>query len=635
VASRTPVAESDPSTTDTDRLGTAGDRPVSKASLRRGFAVLAVAIREQPVIFTLSTLGSLLFGALTVADAWVLGWATNNVIIPAFDTGQADVLLLVAVVALFVAVALLRAVGVVGRRLGAGIMQYRMQATYRRRVTRQYLRLPLSWHHQHPTGQLLSNANADVEAAWAPIAPLPMAVGVVAMLVVAFGAMAATDLILTIVGLLVFPAVFVVNLAYQRLQSPIVTRAQALRAEVSEVAHESFDGALVVKTLGREEEETSRFAHKANQLRDANIAVGRIRGLFDPVIEALPNLGVLAVLLVGVQRLQAGQTDAGAVIQVAYLFTIVSFPIRAFGWLLGEFPRSVVGWDRVNHVLQATGQTTFGSRTLDGATGPAKLQVESVSFSYDGQPVLRDLSFSVEPGRTVAVVGATAAGKTTLMTLLARLVDPQLGRILLDGVDLRELAPGVLAGSVALVPQQTFLFDDSVRDNVTLGLDLDDQQIWAALEMAQAVRFVSRLPDGLDALLGERGASLSGGQRQRLALARALVRRPRLLIMDDATSAVDPEVEARILAALRAATASGSCTVLIVAHRLATIALADEVLYVEHSHIADRGTHEALLARSPGYRDLVTAYAREAERRAADRGDPDAIDPADDEEAVV
>jgi ATP-binding cassette subfamily B protein len=630
VVNRAPVAKSDLRATNTDRLGTVGDRPASRGSLRRGFAVLGVAIREQPLIFALSTLGSLLFGALTVADAWVLGWATNKVIIPAFKTGETDIVLMVAVVALFVGVALLRAVGVIGRRLGAGIMQYRMQATYRRRVTRQYLRLPLSWHHRHPTGQLLSNANADVEAAWAPIAPLPMAVGVVAMLVVAFGAMAATDLVLTIVGLLVFPAVFAVNLAYQRLQSPVVTRAQALRAEVSEVAHESFDGALVVKTLGREKEETSRFARKARELRDANIAVGRIRGLFDPIIEALPNVGVLAVLLVGIQRLQAGQTDAGAVIQVAYLFTIVSFPIRAFGWLLGEFPRSVVGWDRVNYVLQATGQTAYGVRTLDGVTGPARLQAESVSFSYDGQQVLRDLSFTVEPGSTVAVVGATAAGKTTLMTLLARMVDPDLGRILLDGVDLRELAPGVLARSVALVPQQTFLFDDSVRDNVTLGLDLDDQQIWTALDMAQASRFVRRLPDGLDALLGERGASLSGGQRQRLALARALVRRPRLLIMDDATSAVDPEVESRILEALRAATASGSCTVLVVAHRLATIALADEVLYVEDSRVADRGTHDALLARSPGYRDLVTAYVKEAERRAADRDDL-----ADDEEVVA
>jgi ABC-type multidrug transport system fused ATPase/permease subunit len=608
---------------------------MSQASLRRGFAVLAVAIREQRLIFALSTLGSLLFGALTVADAWVLGWATNKVIIPSFETGRAEPFLLLAVVVLFVSVAVLRAVGIVARRLGAGIMQYRLQATYRRRVTRQYLRLPLSWHHRHPTGQLLSNANADVEAAWAPIAPLPMAVGVIAMLVVAVGAMATADLVLTIVGLLVFPAVFAVNLAYQRLQSPLVTRAQALRAEVSEVAHESFDGALVVKTLGREEEETARFARKANELRDANIAVGRIRGLFDPVIEALPSLGVLVVLLVGVHRLQAGQTDAGAVVQVAYLFTIVAFPIRAFGWLLGEFPRSVVGWDRVNHVLQATGQTTYGAATLDGVTGPARLQVESLTFGYDRHQVLQRLSFTVEPGHTVAVVGSTAVGKTTLMMLLTRLVDPERGRILLDGMDLRDLAPGVLAGSAALVPQHTFLFDDSVRENVTLGQEHDDNRIWAALEVAQAAGFVHRLPEGLDTLLGERGASLSGGQRQRLALARALVRRPRLLIMDDATSAVDPEVEARILAALRTATASGACTVLVVAHRLATIALAAEVLYVDQGRIADRGPHEALLARSAGYRDLVTAYAKETARRAAERHDPDPRNLAGDEGVVV
>jgi ATP-binding cassette subfamily B protein len=632
VANRTPDA-ADPRAADADRLASPSDGPPSRATLRRGFAVLGVAIREQPLIFVLSTLGSLLFGALTVADAWVLGWATNNVIVPSFDARQAKTVLLVAVVALFVGVAMLRAVGIVGRRLGAGIMQYRMQATYRRRVTRQYLRLPLSWHHRHPTGQLLSNANADVEAAWAPIAPLPMAVGVIAMLVVAVAAMATADPVLTIVGLLVFPAVFAVNLAYQRLQSPLVTRAQALRAEVSEVAHESFDGALVVKTLGREEEETARFARKANELRDANIAVGRIRGVFDPVIEALPSFGVLVVLLAGVHRLQAGQTDAGAVVQVAYLFTIVAFPIRAFGWLLGEFPRSVVGWDRVNHVLQATGQTTYGSQTLDGVTGPARLQVESLWFGYDRQPVLQDLSFTLDPGCTVAVVGSTAAGKTTLMTLLTRLVDPDRGRVLLDGVDLLDLAPGVLAGSVALVPQQTFLFDDSVRDNVTLGFDHDDQEIWAALEIAQAADFVRRLPEGLDSLLGERGASLSGGQRQRLALARALVRRPRLLIMDDATSAVDPEVEARILTALRAATASGSCTVLVVAHRLATIALADEVLYLEQGRIVDRGPHDALVARSSGYRDLVTAYARENERRAAGRAG--ARDLFDEEDVVV
>ena len=185
------------------------------------------------------------------------------------------------------------------RRLGAGIMQYRLQATYRRAVTKQYLRLPLSWHQRHPTGQLLSNANADVEAVWFPIAPLPMAVGVLVMLFVAGVALVLTDPVLSLVGFTIFPAIFILNVVYQRRLSPLATHAQQLRAEVSGVAHESFDGALVVKTLGREPQETERFQAAANELRDAQVRVGQVRGMFDPVLEALPNLGVLAVLLVG------------------------------------------------------------------------------------------------------------------------------------------------------------------------------------------------------------------------------------------------------------------------------------------------------------------------------------------------
>ena len=289
----------------------ATEKTTDRGTLRDGFAVLGVAIRREPLIFTLSTLGSLLFGALTVADAWVLGWSTDHVVLPAFADGVVRPAGLWTILALFVAVALLRAVGIVARRLGAGVMQYRMQAHYRRAVTRQYLRLPMSWHQQHPTGQLLSNANSDVEAAWAPIAPLPMAVGTVAMMVIAVAQMLFTDLVLAVVGLLVFPHVIAVNVLYQKLQSPLMTRAQLLRAELSEVAHESFDGALVVKSLGRETEETERFARKAHQLRDVNVRAGRVRAAFDPVLEALPSLGVLAVLAVGVVRVDEPQQQRG------------------------------------------------------------------------------------------------------------------------------------------------------------------------------------------------------------------------------------------------------------------------------------------------------------------------------------
>ncbi|MCW2806335.1 MAG: putative multidrug export ATP-binding/permease protein [Marmoricola sp.] len=580
------------------------------STLLGGFRVLGVAIRREPWVFTLSTLGSVLFGALTVADAWVLGWSTDHVLLPAFTTGATTAGGLVAILALFLGVAILRAVGIVARRLGAGIMQYRMQATYRREVTRQYLTLPMSWHQRHPTGELLSNANSDVEAAWAPIAPLPMAVGTLAMMVIAIGQMLFTDLVMAVVGLLVFPLVMVVNVVFQRMSSPIYTRIQALRAELSEIAHESFDGAMVVKTLGRESEETDRFAAKARVLRDEGIRAGRIRAAFDPFLESLPNLGVLAVLGVGVWRVRSGAADPGDVVTVAYLLTIVAFPIRSIGWMLGEFPRSVVGFTRVSRVLDTVSDTTYGRGILGSPARGAALEVESLVFSHEkGQRLLDGLDFSIAPGRTVAVVGATASGKSTLTSLVTRLVDPQSGAIRLDGQDLRDLEQGQVAAHVSLVPQSAFLFDDTVRGNVTLGADLSDEEVWEALRTAQADGFVAALPHGLDSRLGERGTTLSGGQRQRLSLARALVRHPRLLVLDDATSAVDPEVEARILAAMRRR--GGDSTMLVIAYRKATIALADEVLFLDDGRVADRGTHQELLSRNAAYATLVNAYETE------------------------
>jgi ABC-type multidrug transport system fused ATPase/permease subunit len=441
-----------------------------------------------------------------------------------------------------------------------------------------------------------------------------MAVGTVAMMVIAVVQMMLTDVVLAAIGLTVFPLVILSNLVFQRFQSPLMTRVQALRAELSEIAHESFDGAMVVKSLGREAQETDRFAAKAHTLRDTSIKAGVVRAVFDPVLEALPSLGVLAVLVAGVLRVQSGATDAGDVVNVSYLLMVVAFPIRSLGWLLGEFPRSVVGFERVRSVLRETGEMQYGDARLPVSGRGAVLEVAHVGFAYDvDQPVLDDVTFTVDPGRTVALVGATASGKSTLATLLFRLVDPDRGHIAVDGRDLRDLARGELAQDAALVPQQAFLFDDTVRGNVTLGADVPDDEVWSALRTAQADGFVAALPDGLDTRLGERGASLSGGQRQRLSLARALVRRPRLLVMDDATSAVDPEVEARILAALRAD--SSDATVVVVAYRKATIALADEVVFLAHGRIVDQGPHRVLLARNPAYADLVNAYEQADDER--------------------
>ncbi len=582
---------------------------------RRGGSLLARGMRDERFLFSISVLGALLFGAMTVADAWVLGWATDHVIRPSFARGDVAEGALAGAVALFMAVAILRALGVIGRRLIGGIVYYRLVATYRRKVTRKYLELPMSWHHRHPTGQLLSNANADVEAAWAVFMPLPMAIGVIAMLVAAVVAMLAADVVLTLVGLVVFPALFIINVYYQRWLSPKVAHAQSLRGAVSAVAHESFDGALVVKSLGRETDETERFKRVTEELRDANIEAGRIRSMFDPLLEALPSFGILLVIVLGVGRVASGAADPGDVVSVAYLFTVVAFPVRAIGWVLGELPRSVVGWNRVESVLDERGSMAYGDSTLDGS-GPVKLDVRDVSFRFAdaSRDVLKGIDLSVEPGKVIAVVGATGSGKSTLTSLLTRLVDPGAGTISVDGVDIRDLTHHELARAIAVVPQGTFLFDDSVRANVTLGGEHTDEDVWSALRTVQADGFVSALPRGLDSELGERGTTLSGGQRQRLSLARALIRKPRLLVMDDATSAVDPEVEQRILRALAAHTADDGPTVLVVAYRKATIALADEVVFLDDGVIADRGSHDELIERSADYRNLVNAYdlAREA-----------------------
>jgi ABC-type multidrug transport system fused ATPase/permease subunit len=384
----------------------------------------------------------------------------------------------------------------------------------------------------------------------------------------------------------------------------------------------------VVKTLGREAAETERFAARARSLRDANIAAGRARSLFNPILEALPNLGVLAVLLFGTREVAAGQAQPGDVVNIAYLITLLAFPIQAIGWVLGDLPRAVVGYERVAAVLAARDRTDYGTAAARRDGNPAALEFDRVEFAYPGAesaPVLRALSAAIAPGRTVALVGATGSGKSTLAALLARLADPTGGAIRLDGTALAAYAKGEISDAVALVPQQTFIFGDTVRANVALGAPVGEEAVWAALRTAQAEKFVKALPQGLDTVIGERGTTLSGGQRQRLALARALVREPRLLVLDDCTSAVDPSVEAAILDGLReqgreSDRDGGRATVVVIAYRKATVALADEVLFLEDGAIAARGTHAELLERSAGYRELITAYAKAAE--AAEAAEP-------------
>jgi ABC-type multidrug transport system fused ATPase/permease subunit len=570
----------------------------------RGLRLVWRYVRAEPVTYVVSLVGATIYAAAAVGTTVVLGRVTDDVIVPAFSSGVASERVWGAAVALL-GIGWLRGLSIVLRRYFAALTTFRTQARLRRGVTDVYLDVPMRYHRSKPTGELLAHADADILGATELLNAFPFSVGVIVLIGFAVVSLVRVDPLMTVVALLLFPALALVNRLYtKRVEAP-ARLVQERVGEVSRVAHESFDGALVVKTLGRSGQEIDRMGDAAEQLRLARIGVGRIRALFEPVIDAIPNIGIIVLLLIGSWQVTSGSLEPGDLVQGVALFSLLAFPMRVVGFFLQEMPRAVVSIERIDRVLQAElAPSAPGGGALP--VGPLAIEFEGVSFSYEpSTPVLEALDFQIEPGEVVAVVGATGAGKTTLCDLLTRLADPTAGVIRVGGVDTSTIDPDVLRASVAMVFQETFLFAESIADNITLGASHDPDEVASAARVARAHEFVLALPNQYDTVVGERGVTLSGGQRQRVALARALVRRPRVLILDDATAAVDPVVEAEILAGLREVL---DTTTVIVAHRVSTIELADRVLFIDNGRLAAMGAHRQLLRTEPAYARIVRAY---------------------------
>jgi ATP-binding cassette subfamily B protein len=401
------------------------------------------------------------------------------------------------------------------------------------------------------------------------------------------------------------PFVIWISFRYGRRNRPASQEVQQRIAELTAEAEENIGGVRVVKAFAQEDRQLARFDDATRRVFDQSMVSTRLRAFYSPFIGFLPQLGLAALLFVGGKQVIDGQLSEGDFVAFYGYVLLLTGPMRMLGIALGMAQRAVASGERVFELLDRAPRLTAPPNAPPLPQGGGRVELRDVSFAYEGhEPVLRGVDLDVEAGHTVAIVGPTGSGKTTLVMLIPRLYDVDEGAVLVDGADVRDVDPASLRREVAIVSDDAFLFSASLRENIAYARpDASDDEVLKAVERAGLTGLLADLPDGLDTLVGERGLTLSGGQRQRVAIARALLAEPRILILDDATSSVDATTENRIKSAL--AEVMEGRTTFIIAHRLSTIALADEVVVLQDGEIAARGTHAELLETSDLYREIA------------------------------
>jgi ABC-type multidrug transport system fused ATPase/permease subunit len=513
-----------------------------------------------------------------------------------------------------VAAGLLRLAFSVARRLIAGRVSLGVEYDLRNRVYGHLQSLEVAFFDEQQTGQLMSRATVDLQAVrfFLGYGLIFMAQSAVTILV-AGAVMLAINAELALVALAPAPFVFVAAYRYGARNRPASQEVQQRIAELTAEAEETISGIRLVKAFAREERQLARFTRATSRVFEQSMVSTRLRAFYNPFIGFLPQLGLAAVLLVGGHQVIDRQITVGEFVAFYGYVLMLIGPVRMLGIALGMAQRAVASGARVFELLDRPPRMTAPPGAPPLPAGDGAVELRGVSFSYEtGPPVLREVDLSVPPGRTVALVGPTGSGKTTLVSLLPRLYDPDAGTVTIDGADLREVDLESLRNEVGLVSDEPFLFSASIRENIAYARPhASDDEVEAAARRAGIHDFVAGLPEGYDTRVGERGLTLSGGQRQRVAIARAIIKDPRILILDDATSSVDATTEAEIKRALRELMRDR--TTFVIAHRLSTIALADEIVVLEDGAVAARGTHEELMESSELYREI------------AERGLPDRV----------
>ena len=537
--------------------------------------------------------------ACSLALPWLTGLVVDRAIRPR-DAGELRLL-----VALIVGFGVLRMALMVGRRLVTGRMAVDVERDLRNVMYGHLQRLSFRFYDTHQTGQLMSRATVDLNAVRVFLAYGLLFFSQHGITIVTVAAMLLyTDPVLGLVALAVMPLLVVVALRYSRVSHPVLVEVQQRVADVTTQAEETIVGVRVVKAFGQEGREAGRFADRAMDVFRWNVAASRLQARYLPFLEFLPTVALGAVLLAGGQAVSSGRLTLGEFVRFTLLLTLLVMPLRMIGMWVGSGQRAIASGARLFEILDEEPEIADPAEPAPLPEGRGEVRLEGVTFAYaDGRTVLHDIDLTIPAGSTIALIGPTGCGKTTLTSLVPRFYDATAGRVLVDGADVRTLSLAALRRDVGIVSEDVFLFSASVRDNIRFGRpDATDEEVVRAAERAQAAPFIEALPEGYDTVIGERGLSLSGGQRQRLAIARALLVDPRILILDDATASVDATTEARIKAAL--AEVMRGRTTIIIGHRLSTIALADRVVVLDAGRIVGDGSHAELHETSAIYREI-------------------------------